>query len=137
MNELLQYQTDGAVFHVKITDGTKFDAVITLGETSSIQLAGMDELPEVRFLFNAEGSTIEYGGTSIPLPESRIKAKTWISLFQLSDAVLWKIKKDTFAGIENYVCFCDDVTVYIDAATRLPLKITKGNISIDVLSCEK
>ena len=65
-----------------------------------------------------------------------LKAEKWVSLFALSADALWKISRDTTGGISVYVCSCHDITLYIDAASRLPLKMISGTTEIDVLSCE-
>ena len=80
---------------------------------------------------------IEYDGTSMPLSSAeKLKAAKWGSLFRLSSGSLWKIKSETVGGIAVYICTCDDMTLYIDAATKIPLKIISGETVIDVLSCQ-
>lgn len=137
MRELLLYQQDGAGFHVNITDGELCcSAVITLGSTDTVEL--LDEgTSGVRFLFDEEKTQIEYDGSTMELSSAdHLKAAAWVSLFSLSTDNIWKIRKDTIGGIQVYICSCGDLVLYIDAASRLPLKITDGAISIDVLSCE-
>ena len=74
----------------------------------------------------------------IPLaPSDELKCKDWFSLFAIpADENIWKIKRETFGGISVYVCRDERITLYIDAASGLPLKIECGNIQIDVLYCQ-
>ena len=66
-----------------------------------------------------------------------MKALHWKELFHLSEKnLLWKIQKETLGGIAVYTCKADDVTVYIDAGTYLPLKITQKDLVIDILQSE-
>lgn len=138
MTELLHYQQDGSEFHVSISDGERlFSAVVTLGETDTVEL--LDEGTEgIRFRFNEDEIQMEYDGTSMNLSSSEhLKAADWISLFSLSADTLWKIRRDTIGGIHVYICTCDDIVLYIDAASHLPLKIADGEIEIDILSSAK
>lgn len=137
MEELLHYQQDGAQFQVNITDEElRFSAVITLGETDILELTD-SETEGIRFLFGEDEVRLEYDGTSIPIssPE-RLKAAKWISLFSLSPDMIWKIHRNTIGGIDVYVCVCDNICLYIDAASHLPLKMTDGEVEIDILSCQ-
>ncbi len=137
MSELLSYQKDGAVFEVKISDGDEFSAKITLGEKDTVELCGDDETEGIRFVIGENEALIEYDGTSMPLSSAeKLKAAKWGSLFRLSSGSLWKIKSETVGGIAVYICTCDDMTLYIDAATKIPLKIISGETVIDVLSCQ-
>ena len=130
MNELLSYQKDGAVFDVRIADGSQFPARVTLGERDSIELSD-GEMENIRFLFDEDGASLSYGDTVMPLPDTAlVKAKTWIDLFRLPTSGLWHIKRETLGSTEVFVCACDDVTLYIDAATRLPLQIARGECVI-------
>ena len=135
MSELLTYQKNGAVFDVKVTDGTEFSARVTLGEKDTIMLCDSGA-SGICFVFDGERATLEYGDTIMELPDTAVlKAKTWISLFRQPDNVLWHIKAETLGGIDVFTCVNADVTLYIDAATRLPLKMVKGDCTMDVLSC--
>ena len=88
------------------------------------------------FVFDGERATLEYGDTIMELPDTAVlKAKAWISLFRQPDNVLWNIKSETLGGIEVFTCVNADVTLYIDAATHLPLKMVKGDCTVDILSC--
>lgn len=137
MRELLSYQKDGASFRVKIHDGDEFYAVITLGQTNTVELLDDEETEGIRFLFGENEASVEYGDTTMPIPNTdKLKAEKWVSLFALSADALWKISRDTTGGISVYVCSCHDITLYIDAASRLPLKMISGTTEIDVLSCE-
>ena len=127
MRELLSYQKDGASFRVKIHDGDEFYAVITLGQTNTVELLYDEETEGIRFLFRKNEASVEYGDTVMPIPNTdKLKAEKWVSLFALSADALWKISRDTTGGI----------SVYMDAASRLPLKMISGTTEIDVLSCE-
>lgn len=136
MSELLSYQKDGATFEVKISDGDEFSAKITLGEKDTVELCS-DETEGIRFVIGENETLIEYNGTSMTLASSeKLKAAKWASFFRLSSDSLWKIKSETVGGIAVYICTCDNMTLYIDAASKIPLKIINGETVIDVLSCQ-
>ena len=137
MRELLRYQQDGTEFHVSISDGElRFSAVITLGETDTVEL--LDEGTKgVRFRFGEDKTEIEYDGTAMELSSAnQLKVLDWLSLFSLPTDTVWKIRKDSAGSTNVYVCTCGSIVLYIDAATHLPLKITDGDIEIDILSCQ-
>jgi len=140
MSELLSYQKSGATFEVKISDGDEFSAKITLGEKDTVELCGDSKTDGIRFVINGEEAQIEYdggGSTSMKLASAkRLKAAKWVSLFRLPSNSLWKIKSETYGGIAVYVCTCEDIALYIDTASKTPLKITDGDLVIDILSCQ-
>ena len=80
-----------------------------------------------------------YEDVEIPLaPSDELKCKDWLSLFAIpSGDNIWKIKQSTVGGIDVYVCRDEKITLYIDAASRLPLKIEYEGIVIDVLEAHR
>lgn len=137
MTELLSYQKSGAVFEAKIYDGDEFTAKITLGDPNTVELLGDDGTSGIRFVLSGEQTLLEYNGASMRLPSpEKLRPAKWVSLLTLSGSSLWSIKSETLSGIAVYICTCDTITLYIDAATKTPLKITDGDIVIDILSCQ-
>jgi hypothetical protein len=55
-------------------------------------------------------------------------------LFSAPVAGTWKIEKVRLGGVPLYVCESEGLTLYIDAASHLPLKLLSGSITADVIS---
>ncbi len=137
MKTLLAYQTSDAVFSVRVTDGgTAFDAEIALGDPLTLTLTCAPETDGVRFLASGGERKIAFGETSLSLPDGRVRADTWLSLFSLSENGRWKIIKERVGSLSCYVCTCDGTTIWIDAGTRLPLRLQNGTATIDVVFCD-
>ncbi len=139
MTELLAYEKENIRFTLKILDETEFSAVFTLGKEHDILTFSKGSLEGISIQFEKDGAVhLTYESYKIPLPSSSLlKAIRWKELFRLSEKnLLWKIKKETLGGLAVYTCRADDITVYIDAATYLPLKITQGKLVIDILESE-
>ena len=139
MSELLAYEHENMRFILKITDEKEFSAVLVLDKENDILTFTDEALSGISVEFGNDGAVhLRYEDYKIPLPNtSLLKAIRWKELFHLSGKnLLWKIQKETLGGLAVYVCRADDVTVYIDAGTYLPLKITQGKLVIDVLESE-
>lgn len=139
MGELLAYQNGDFSMTMRITDGDVFDAALTReASTLRLMLTGEAETEGIAFTQNESALMLSYGDIALPLPESTLsKASAWLSLFVLSPDGLWKIRKDTLGGIAVYICAENEkgVTLYLDATTHLPLKITsQDGICVDILS---
>ena len=139
MGELLAYQNGDFSMTLRITDGEVFDATLTReASTLTLMLAGEAETEGIVFTQNESAMMLSYGDIALPLPESTLsKASAWLSLFALSPDGLWKIRKDTLGGIAVYICAENEkgVTLYLDATTHLPLKITsQDGVCVDILS---
>jgi len=137
MEELLSYQQPGAEYSLRITDGEIFYADLMIGE-GEMCLTFTDEKREgVSFRLRKDGAlSLFFEETEIPLaPSELVKCKRWFSAFSVSASEnVWKIKKETLGGIALYVCRDGIFTLYIDAASGLPLKIESGGMTVDVLS---
>ena len=84
---------------------------------------------------------LEEGGAAIISGEAEINFGTG-ALFPLSGvyrlftvpiAGTWKIEKARPGGVSLYVCKSEDITLYIDANSHLPLKMLSGDLDLDVL----
>lgn len=138
MTELLAYENEEISFKLHITDEAEFAATLTLGKQSTLLFTD-GTLAGIRADFGANGTiTLSYEGFHVTVGEASLsKMQGWHTLFKLSEKnLLWKIQKETIGGLALYVCRADDVTVYIDAGTYLPLKITQGKLVIDILESE-
>lgn len=142
MSELLIYQNEDFSMTLRVTDGEVFDAILTHKEnTLTLMLTGKDETEGITFTEREGTSAVSFESTALALPDTALsKASTWLSLFHLSADGLWKIRKDTLGGIEVFICTESDsgVALYLDAVTRMPLKITlEGGATVDVLSVSR
>ena len=139
MEELLSYQQAGREYSLRITDGEIFYADLKITEKEIILTFTDEKRAGISYRLAKDGTvSLFYESTEIPLVESELlKCKRWFSLFSVSAGeTIWKIKKETLGGISLYVCKDGVFTLYIDASTRLPLKMEAGNVTIDVLSCQ-
>lgn len=139
MTELLAYEAEHMCFTMKITDKTEFFVTLTTSSGKDTFTFTDEKLDGISVEFADDGTVqLTYENYKVPLPSSSLlKALRWKDLFHLSEKnLLWKIEKDTIGGIAVYVCRADEVTVYIDAGTFLPLKITGKDLVIDVLESE-
>ena len=139
MTELLAYESENMRFTLKITDKTEFSVILILDAGKDVITFTDEMLAGISVEFADDGNVhLTYDNFKIPLPSSSLlKALHWKDLFHLSEKnLLWKIEKETLGGISVYACRADGITVYIDAGTFLPLKITGKNLVIDVLESE-
>ena len=139
METLLSYQRAGTEMTLCITDTEIFRAKLTINEADVI-LTFTDKGREgIAYRMDGEGNLFMFfEDTEIPLaPSDELKCKEWLSLFRIASGDnIWKIKRETVGGIAVYVCRDERITLYIDAASLLPLKVEYGEIAIDILSCE-
>ena len=137
MGELLHYQQDGAQFQVNITDESFVSPLLSHSEKPTY--LSLRTVKQRESVFCSARTKSVWNMTApryrFPPPE-RLKAAKWISLFSLSPDMIWKIHRNTIGGIDVYVCVCDNICLYIDAASHLPLKMTDGEVEIDILSCQ-
>ena len=142
MRELLAYQKEPLTMALRITDEEIFHASVTLGsDVITLTLNENTKAEEISFSRCEDGALwVSFDGLTHKLPAGNLsKASVWLAIFTLSPDGLWKIKRDTMGGIAVFVCTETEtaVTVYIDAATLLPLKITQGALSVDVTSVSR
>ena len=140
MEELLSYQAPGTEMLLRITDTEVFSAklIIAENETSIVFTDKKREGISYRMDQN-EQIYMFFEDIQIPLASSdELKCKDWFSLFSIPHGDnIWKIKRETLGGIDVYVCRDEKITLYIDVASGLPLKIEKDGIVIDVLEASK
>lgn len=139
MDTILSYQRAGTEMTLCITDTDTFCGTLRITEngTSFTFTDGKREGISYR-MDNGGNLFMFYEDVEIPLdPSDELKCKEWLALFSVpSGDNIWKIKRETLGGIELFVCRDEQITLYIDAVSMLPLRIERGNIQIDVLSCE-
>ncbi len=139
MQELLLYEKAEISFTLSVKDGGEHQTVLTLSENGDTFLFPEGTLAGMKVIFSSDDRvTMEYGAHQMPLPSSSLlKLIRWRELFSLSEKeLLWNIKEENLGGTAVYTCQAGDVTVYIDRGTLLPLKLTSGGVSIDVLGSE-
>ena len=66
------------------------------------------------------------------------KSEKISSLFSIQSYGSWKIEKASPGGVAVYVCTneSEDITIYIDRGTKLPLKIIRKGTEADIISFE-
>ena len=139
MADLLSYQRPGTECSLRITDGEVFYVDLKISEKEMALTFTDEKRKGISYRLQKNGTvSLFYEDTEIPLTDSElIKCKRWFSAFSVSAGEnIWKIKKETLGGISLFVCKDGLFTLYIDASTKLPLKIEADNMTIDVLSCE-
>ncbi len=140
MTELLAYEKEEVVFHLHVKDEKEFDVTLSLGGEADVLTFSEDALQGISVSFFQDGKVeVSYEDYKSALPSSSLlKALRWKTLFHLGEReLIWKIQKETLGGVEVFCCRAEDVEVYIDSATLLPLKLKQGSLEIDVLSVEK
>ena len=139
METLLSYQRAGTEMSLRITDGEVFLAKLEITDTD-IALRFTDGKREgISYRMDGVGEIFMFfEDVDIPLaPSDELKCKDWFALFTIpAGDNIWKIKRETLSGIAVYICRDGRITLYIDAATGMPLKLESGRITVDVLSCE-
>lgn len=139
MESLLDYQRPGARMSLSITDGSVFLAELQLTEDGAT-LTFTDSAREgISYRADKSGGVcMFYEDVEIPLdPSDELKCKDWFALFAIpADENIWRIKQETLGGIAVYVCRDGRITLYLDAATGLPLRIETEDVQIDVLHAE-
>ena len=140
MEDLLSYQKSGTEMSLRITDTEVFYAKLKTTE-SGVSLTFTDEKREgISYGMDKNGQIrMFFEDIEIPLdPYDELKCKDWLALFTIPCGDnIWKIKHETITGISVYVCRDEKITLYIDAASGLPLKIESNGIVIDILEAHK
>ena len=127
MEKLTGYQKNGFRATANITlDGIKYRTYIEKTRDS------------VSFSFN--GVFLKTNGLNVPICEGRklLKSEKISSLFSIQSYGSWKIEKASPGGVAVYVCTneSEDITIYIDRGTKLPLKIIRKGTEADIISFE-
>lgn len=142
MRELLAYQEESLTMALRITDEETFRANVSLGaDVIALTLNEPTQTEGIAFSRGEDGVLgISFDGLTHKLPAGNLpKPASWLTLFTLSPDGIWTIRRDTMGGIAIFVCTEQetDVTLYIDAASLLPLKITRGALTVDVTSVSR
>lgn len=137
MTDLTQYQNEDFLAEVKISCNNQsiFAKIERSGSTFKLHIAS-DDMPDDTFFYFTDDSTfIQSGDTAFPFSPGASPLLSHITkLFSLSTADIWKIEKATLSGVSVYKCENGYSTIYVDACSRLPLKIQQNEISVDILS---
>lgn len=139
MSELLVYEGEARTYALRIRDGDTYAVTLGTGEGREAFTFSEGELAELSVCFDADGVSLSYRAMKFPITSPvLLRATHWRELFRLGEKnLLWQIRRETLGGIAVYECRADGVILYLDAGSRLPLKITSGEVEIDVLSCEE
>lgn len=136
MTELLAYESESLRFVLHIHDEKDFSVILTHNQEKDTLLFTDEALSGIFAEWDADGTIkISYEDYKISLPHaSLLKAVRWKELFHLSEKnLLWKIERESLGGLSVYACRSGNVTVFVDAATHLPLQIRQNSLVIDVL----
>ena len=139
MSELLSYETRPYVAVLSVRDAEPMTLTLTSGESGEVFTFTQGELTDLSVHIDGTGAIrLTYRDLTIPMPETPLlRIQAWHALFHLSDKnLIWQIRKETTGGIAVYRCEAEGVTLYIDAATRLPLRLVSDTLTLDVLSFE-
>lgn len=134
MSVLTAYQSGDfeAELQIKSEGKERTGSLAKSGGRLFLRLHGLEGFT---FVFDENGSGIISGGTEIPLASGAPLPLCELSrLFSVSATGTWKIEKARPGGVSLYVCEGDGITLYIDACSHLPLKITSAAMEANVLS---
>lgn len=134
MRELLAYQ-EGDFSCEAVLSGER-PIKLTISRTRNemrIRPDEMEYIGEVEFVFEGKNAWLCAGEAKIKLEQIRLQRLHAVyEAFTLDSARAWRITNERLGGIEIYKCTSDDIVLYIDARTQLPLKIINGDEAIDV-----
>ncbi len=142
MEKLTGYQKNGFRATANITlDGIKYRTYIEKTRDSvSFSFTEPSELKDITFITNENGVFLKTNGLNAPICEGRklLKSEKISSLFSIQSYGSWKIEKASPGGVAVYVCTneSEDITIYIDRGTKLPLKIIRKGTEADIISFE-
>ncbi len=140
MEKLTDYQNKDFKTAAYITlDGVKYKAEISKqGDAVYFSFNEPKSLGKFVFIASESGISIKSGALTVPIDAGD---KLWSisklsSIFNIPVSGTWKITKEKLGGVAVYVCRNENegVLMYIDAGSRLPLKIICGGIEADILS---
>lgn len=140
METLLSYQSPGTELLLRITDTEIFSAKLTIAENETSIVFTDEKREGISYRMDRDGRIyMFFDDVQIPLaPSDELKCKDWFALFSIPHGDnIWKIKRETLGGIDVYVCRDERITLYIDTASHLPLRIESEGIVIDVLEVHK
>ncbi len=136
MASLTEYQRGNFSAELKISArGREYRAALLKeGERFLLSVKEPAALLPYGFVFENGRVFIVADGAEIPLDSGAdMPLANVYGLFCVSVAGTWKIERSRPGGVSLYVCKCGGTTLYIDANSRLPLKIVSGGTEIDVL----
>jgi hypothetical protein len=137
MSDLLSYQEQAKTMTLRITDGEVFHIQWEKTDGAHMLIFTDGDRKNVGYQMDANGKiSMIYEDFTVPIADTQnLKCAEWFSLFSISAGeTIWKIKKELLGGIEVFVCRDGTHTIYIETKTKIPLRIEKGDISMDILS---
>lgn len=137
MAMLTEYQNGGFLAELKISaKGKEYRAELEKsGERLFLSVKEPARLEAFTFIFSESGVFLEADGAEIPFSAHELFSLADIyALFSVPVAGTWKIEKARPGGVATYICNNGSALLYIDANSRLPLKIACGKTVADVLS---
>ena len=136
MGVLTEYQNGDFSAELKIRLGTGESRALFVkrGERLTLSVKEPSALAAYEFALENGSLSIITGGAEIPLAAGELfLLESVFALFSVPVAGTWKIERSRPGGVSIYVCECEGITLYIDANSRLPLKIVSGKAEADVL----
>ncbi len=140
MEKLTDYQNKDFSASASVTlDGVKYKTnVEKQGSSLSISFTEPKNLSKYTFTVNENGIFIRSGTLTVPIDAGSqfTSVSRLASLFSVSPADTWRIKKESVGGVEVYFCKNENsgTVLYIDSASYLPLKIICGGMEADITS---
>jgi hypothetical protein len=136
MFTLTEYQNRGFSAKVKIyTPSHTYTADIEKrAEKIFIHFNQTEDLYNFTFAVSENSISVITEEMELPLEGRSLSLLLDIySFFAIQVSDTWKIEKKRTSGVDIYVCQSEAMSLYIDANSRLPLKISNGELSADIL----
>ena len=137
MGELTEYQNRDFTAEVKLfIEGKEYAGTLQgRGGALILRVNEPQELCAFTFTLTESGAQICVGDMRLPIKNTELlKFSRLFPLFSLPVSDTWHINRARPGGVDVYVCENDNVTLYVDAGSRLPLKIVSGSTEVDVIS---
>lgn len=137
MNTLTHYREKDfeAQLQISLYGKEYFGTLRKNGEKLFLSLKNPAALEDFIFVLEESGVSIVADGVEIPLgAEELLHFSRIYALFFVPVAGAWKIEKARPGGVDIYICENESTVLYIDAHSRLPLKIISGGNVANILS---
>lgn len=137
MGVLTEYQKSDFRAELKLSAGGKeYRAEAEKrGERILLTVKEPEGLGGLTFILGEGTCAVKAGDAEIPLDAGGLFPLSGVfALFSVPVEGTWKIERSRPGGVDVYVCENGSTVLYIDASSRLPLKITCGSTEADVLS---
>lgn len=137
MGTLTEYQNGDFTAEVKFfIEGEEYAGTIERREGALVLRVSVPQaLGAFTFTLTENGTEISTGDMSLLVKNAELlKFSRLFPLFSLPISDTWKIKRSRPGGVDVYVCENENVTLYVDATSHLPLKIVSGGAEVDIIS---